>query len=244
MANLKNILCGIRSNLFIDFYKKLKINYVVSGEKAHPKIQDYHKMLSEDLVKEEPITCVVKGRQVGVTTIFAAYAYWMASMGKKVVYVSPNIRSSQNFIRKCKEMIDHPSVMLKKESYYKLNFTNGGYVNISSTDAMRGECVDLVIFDEAAWIQGFKKTYMEFLPCASKSGSKIIVSSTPNNNGQHSLFESICKDGDFVYLPCSLNKNNDSKWFLNERCLFSQKEYDQEILALFSKKEEIRYGRL
>lgn len=99
---------------------------------------------------------VLKSRQLGLSTVTAAYATWYAlfKKDKNILVIATKLTTAMNFIRKCKVIIDNvpPWLLLTTPEPTKqsIKFTNGSVITAipTSTDAGRSEALSLLIVDE------------------------------------------------------------------------------------------------
>jgi len=209
---------------------------------------------------------ICKSRQIGISITLACLAIWYAFCNKaksgpykdtKIVVISRSEDQAKKFMREVQKLIwnskenlaeyilkDRKASLSKKE----LHFKNGWIKCFAPTDACRGETADLLIVDEAAFVdEDIFKDAME--PTVTAVDGKIILSSTPNG-----------KKGFFFELfdPDDLYKGHEYKryWFYWKQCeneqqrkIIKQKfkhaketgnvmSFDQEYNALFTVDEQ------
>src|SRR5690606_2264605 len=111
---------------------------------------------------------IVKSRQLGISTVTAAYALWLALFhrDKNILCIATKLKTAQNFIQKVK--IAHnqlPSWLILKpkvgDSKQHIAWANGSQIKAipKSEDAGRSEAVSFLIVDEAAHIEGFDELW-------------------------------------------------------------------------------------
>lgn len=141
----------------------------------------------------------LKSRQVGMSTLTQAFCLWCAMNYQQynVLVISAGERNAKKFLGKIKSMYDllpEDSFKLKLTTDNKsvLQFANGSTITAlpATSQAARGESVNLFVIDEAAFIENIDTVYQASYPTISrafpKSSSKagkpfgIIVISTPN----------------------------------------------------------------
>src|SRR3990167_3984614 len=143
---------------------------------------------------------ITKPRQIGVSLALQNLSNWFAVyniaptgafMDTKVIVVSRDDASSKKFIEDVKRQIElspYLQSQLKKgkaQNTTVVNFLNGSIKCFPPTGRIRGNSADLVIVDEAAFVDD--KIYKEaILPTVTKTDGIIILSSTPN--GQKGYF--------------------------------------------------------
>ena len=190
---------------------------------------------------------IVKSRQLGLSTVSAIYAVWLAIFyrDKNILVIATKLAVAQNFIRKVKVALDAlpkwlvmPAVSERTKTH--VAFTNGSQVKAipTSDDAGRSEALSLLIVDEAAFVRNFDELWMGLYSTLSTGGRAAVIS-TPNGIGgmYHKLSEE-AKEGknDFNYieLPWDVHPERDDKWFEKECRNMTQKQVAQELLCDFS----------
>ena len=96
------------------------------------------KLITQDLTQHQH-NVINKGRQLGLSTILAAYILWIMTFkeSKNIVVASPSLRVSKNMVKKIRRMHkDLPSWIRQKEAYN--NLTELTYENGSSVLAISG----------------------------------------------------------------------------------------------------------
>jgi len=133
---------------------------------------------------------VVKSRQLGLSTVTAAYSVWYSifQKDKNVLVIATKLTTAMNFIKKVKTILDSlPKWMLLTKYEYtrqQVRFSNGSTITAipTSSDAGRSEALSLLIVDEAAFIREFEDIWTGLYPTLTTGGSAIIIS-TPNGVG-------------------------------------------------------------
>jgi hypothetical protein len=134
------------------------------------------------------------GRQFGKTTIAENLAiYWALEMANQIVYwISPTDSQAQKVYKEIiNAIIESGCIKSKKmpRGDTEIVFTNGSKIlfrSAASEDSLRGQSVDYMIMDEAAFI---KRDTVEtiLLPMLNVRGKKCLFISTPK--GKNYLYE-------------------------------------------------------
>ena len=103
---------------------------------------------------------ILKSRQLGITTLVAAYSLWLSlfNSDKAILIISIKQEVSKEIITKVRFANEHlPSWLKQKEvtnNHMSLKFENGSQVSATSSakDAGRSKALSLLIVDEAAFI--------------------------------------------------------------------------------------------
>lgn len=190
---------------------------------------------------------VLKSRQLGLSTITAAFALWRAMFyrEKNVLIIATKMAVATNFVRKVKTMLEGlPKWLIlpeiKSETKTSIEFSNGSVIKAvpTSEDAGRSEALSLLIIDEAAFIRNFEELWKGLYPTLSTGGSAIILS-TPNGVGNqyHHLWVE-ADQGSSAFHPIKLmwdvHPERDQTWFENESKNMTRKQIAQELLCDFA----------
>lgn len=202
----------------------------------------------DDCVKsfqEHRFNIVLKSRQLGLSTVTAAYAVWFAifKKDKNILVIATKLATAINFIKKVKTIVDNipPWLLLTKFEPTKqaIRFTNGSSITAipTSPDAGRSEALALLIIDEAAFIRDFDDIWTSLYPTLSTGGNAIILS-TPNGVGgqYYKLWvEAESKANDFnpIRLLWWVHPEHDQSWFDKETKNLARRNIAQEFLCDF-----------
>jgi len=202
----------------------------------------------DDCVKsfqEHRFNIVLKSRQLGLSTVTAAYCVWYAifKKDKNILIIATKLNTAINFIKKVKTMLDGlpPWLLLTKFEPTKqsIRFTNGSSITAvpTSPDAGRSEALALLIIDEAAFIRDFDEIWTSLYPTLSTGGSAIILS-TPNGvGGQYYKLWTEAESGanDFhpIRLPWHVHPEHNQTWFDKETKNLPKRKVAQEFLCDF-----------
>ena len=130
----KEILkCGRDPTYFINKY--VKIQHPMRG--AIPfKTFDFQDQCVRDFLKHR-FTIVLKARQLGLSTVTAAYALWMIIFRENVniLVIATKLSTAKNFINKCKYMLKNlpPWLVLcniDKQTAQEIGTSRGSTLNI------------------------------------------------------------------------------------------------------------------
>jgi|13_taG_2_1085334.scaffolds.fasta_scaffold00782_7 hypothetical protein len=190
---------------------------------------------------------VLKSRQLGLSTLVAAYSVWQAIFYKEknILIIATKLAVAQNFIRKVKTYIKSmpkwllvPTIIANNKQ--QVEFSNGSQIKAvpTSEDAGRSEALSLLVVDEAAFVRNFDELWMGLYPTLSTGGRAIILS-TPNGVGgqYHELYvKAERKENEFnpIKLLWDVHPERDDNWFNKETKNMSQKQISQELLCDFA----------
>lgn len=210
------------------------------------KTYDYQDDLLDDF-NDHRFTVILKARQLGISTIVAAYVSWMLLFhrDKNVLVVATKLSTAANLVRKVKGIIKHlpdwlriASIDIDNKNSFELS--NGSQVKASSTsgDAGRSEALSLLVIDEAAHIENLTELWTGLYPTIS-TGGRCISLSTPNGVGDwfHDTYIK-AEAGQNEFFPVKLNwdvhPDRDQEWFETETKNMSKRQIAQEYECNFN----------
>jgi hypothetical protein len=202
----------------------------------------------DDCVKafeQHRFNIILKSRQLGLSTVTAAYAVWYAifKKDKNILVIATKLQTAMNFIKKVRTMLDGlPKWLLLTKfepTKQQISFSNGSTITAipTSPDAGRSEALSLLIVDEAAFIRDFEDIWTGLYPTLSTGGSAIIIS-TPNGVG--GMYYKLWMDGaaqvnefNTINLPWWVHPEHDQAWFDKETKNLPKRKVAQEFLCDF-----------
>jgi len=208
-----------------------------------------HPIQSEiiDTLKNPQVFFVVAilGRQTGKSLLIDNYAIWYAlnHSGSKVLIVGPTDSNIQKLYTEIKFALRKTGVVKSakaQKGQTEIIFINESRILFKSANAennLRGESVDVLIVDEAAFVK--QDTFETILlPFLNVRGKKCLLASTPR--GKNWLYDYYIRGNTADYpqyksFKCSSYENpyvNKDLLDLFKKTL-SPKKYEQEILAEF-----------
>lgn len=236
------IQCGKDVAYFVEKYAKIQ----------HPKrglitfkLYDFQRDVLQDFIKCR-YNIINKARQLGISTLIAAYCAWllMFHKDKNIVVIATKIITAKNVITKVRTILKYvPRELwlsqIVTDNKYSIEMSNGSRIIASSTsrDAGRSEAASLLVIDEAAHVEGLEELWMSLLPVTAEGGS-VILASTPNGTGNkfHRLFvDALAGENDFNArtLSWEVHPGRDKKWFEQETRNMPKKQIAQEYEAQF-----------
>ena len=190
---------------------------------------------------------VLKSRQIGMSTLVAAYSVWMAifQREKNILIIATKLSVAQNFIIKVKTMIRTlPKWLLLPEitanNKQTIQFSHGSQIKAipTSEDAGRSEALSLLIIDEAAFVRNFDTIWTGLYPTIS-TGGRVIILSTPNGVGgqYYKLYtdaEAGLNEFNSIKLMWDIHPERGQEWFDEVTKNLSQRQIAQEYLCDFA----------
>ena len=150
------------------------------------KLYDYQKDAIKNFCAHRNVV-VNKARQLGFTTLTAAFIAWLILFhkDKQVLCVSTKSDVAKEMIDRIKVILNHLPDWLYVADFvenraHKISLTNGSSVeSIARTDdAGRSKAVALLVIDEAAYIRNMEEMW-KGLKSTISTGGKIVALSTP-----------------------------------------------------------------
>ena len=143
-----------------------------------------------NLFAEHQFLITLKSRQLGISTLTAAYSLWMMlfNADKNILCIATAKDTAKNLVTKVRVMYDGLPQWLKtaivENNKLSLVFKNGSQIKAiaSNESAGRSEALSLLILDEAAFIDKIDTIWTAAQQTLA-TGGKCIAISTPNGVG-------------------------------------------------------------
>ena len=241
------IKCGKDPVYFMNSY--MKIQHPVRGLIKFDTFDFQDQCV--DVFGKERFSIVLKSRQLGLSTLSAGYAVWLAlfQRDKNILVIATKLSVAQNFINKVKTMTRSlpnwlvlPDIVTNNKQL--LEFSHGSSIKAvpTSEDAGRSEALSLLIIDEAAFVRNFDELWMGLYPTIS-TGGRVIILSTPNGVGgqYHKLYtdaEAGLNEFAAIKLPWDVHPERDDEWFEKTTKNLSKRQIAQEYLCDFASSGE------
>jgi len=206
----------------------------------------YQDTLLEDF-NDFRFTIILKARQLGISTIVAAYVVWLMLFhrDKNILVMATKFSTAANLVKKVKAIMRNlppwiriATISVDNRTSFELS--NGSQIKATSTtgDAGRSEALSLLVIDEAAHVEGLNELWTGLYPTLS-TGGRCISLSTPNGVGNwfHKTYiEAEQEENDFktIRLPWDVHPERDQEWFENETRNMSRRQIAQELECNFN----------
>ena len=192
MSNLKQAIkkeyvkCVQDSSYFIN-----KFCVIQHPQRGKIKFELYP--FQEEVLKiyqKESYNIILKSRQLGISTLTAAYSLWMMLFqnDKNVLCIATAKDTAKNLVTKVRIMYDNLPSWLKtaiiENNKLSLRFKNGSQIKAiaSNESAGRSEALSLLILDEAAFIERIDVIWTAAQQTLATGGDCLAIS-TPNGVG-------------------------------------------------------------
>lgn len=245
--NLKEIIkaeykkCAVNPAYFLSKY-----SYIQHPTRGRMLFDLYH--YQKDALKdfdEHDYNIVLKGRQIGISTLVAGYSLWLLLFhsDKNILVIATKQETAKNLVTKVRFMHQNLPVWLRgnviTDNKLSLQFANGSQIKAvaSSKDAGRSEALSLLILDEAAFIDDAEIIWTAASSTLS-TGGKAILLSTPNGVGNffHKMWqqaESKANNFNPILLDWRVHPERDQAWRDRQTELMGEMEASQEHDASF-----------
>lgn len=185
------------------------------------ELYPFQKQVVQDL-QANRFNIVLKSRQMGLSTLLAAYALWtmLFHKGKTIIVISLKQDIAKEYISKIAYANEKLPSWLKarciEDNRLSIKFENGSEIKASSTTKYSGVSYALswLIFDEAALIENSEEIWTSSQPALSLGGKAVILS-TPR--GAKGFFYQLWKNTDTngfhpIKLPWHLHPERNQAW--------------------------------
>jgi hypothetical protein len=197
-------------------------------------------------------------RQSGKSLCLTLICLYVALSGsnRRIAILAPSLRQSRAMIRRASSFLPKlPRNALEGRALKtKLEFSNGSTIEAypNSPETVRGLTLDLLIVDEASYIEDDRALYDAVVFALGTTNGRFIATSTPGS--RDSLFYEMCMDddlyGDFsrhhVSFHDALEPSGPLKKGILEKLERQMREdpwrWQREMLAEFSEDEEAYFG--
>ena len=204
----------------------------------------------DDLIKDfndYRFNVILKARQLGISTISAAYAVWFMLFHKEknILVMATKFTTAANLVKKVKMVMKNlpPWMQISKitiDNRNSFELSNGSTIKAvgTSADAGRSEALSLLIIDEAAHVEGLEELWAGLYPTLS-TGGRCIALSTPMGVGNwfHKTYTDAQNgDNEFhtISLPWDVHPERDQVWFDKETKNMSRRQIAQELECNFN----------
>jgi hypothetical protein len=190
---------------------------------------------------------VLKGRQLGLSTLTAGYALWrmLFTDDFKVLVIATTQDVAKELVSKVQLMYEKLPVWLKKTAKedvfnkLELTFKNGSSIKAvsSSEKSARSPSISLLLVDEAAFIDKMDDIWTAAQATLATGGDAILLS-TPNGMGNlfhqkwmeavEGTFDDLDEPFNAIMLPWHLHPDRDEKWAKSEKSKLGARKFAQE----------------
>lgn len=233
--------CALSPEYFLSKY-----SYIQHPTRGRMLFNLYHyQKNSLKQFEDHKYNIVLKGRQLGFSTLVAGYALWLILFhrDKNILVVATKQEVAKNLVTKVRFMHQNLPVWLRgkciTDNKLSLEFANGSQIKATATspDAGRSEALSLLILDECAFISEASAIWTAASSTLSTGGKAILIS-TPNGMGNffHKMWQQ-AEDGSNNFNPILLDwrvhPERDQAWRDRQTEIMGEMESSQEHDASF-----------
>ena len=207
----------------IYFMKKyVKIQHPVRGT-CNFDLYPFQEEALTDLV-ENSLNIILKSRQMGISTLTAAYSLWLMTFftDKNILIISITQETAKEIVTKVRFANDNLPAWLKvqcvEDNRLSLRLKNGSQIKAVSSagTAGRSAALSVLIIDEAAFIDNIEEIWLSSQYTLSTGGRAIILS-TPNGVGNFFHKTWVAAEAgenkfNTIRLPWNLHPDRDQTW--------------------------------
>ena len=208
------------------------------------------------LLEQKKWLWILKARRLGLTWLLAAYATWLLTEheNRTVLVLNQSKDYAQDFLDRMRSILERlpedqrPKITRNNKTL--LSFDNGSSVRslACTRRAIRSVSADLVVFDEAAYMDLLKDARKAAQPAVEMGNGQVVAIST--SSGPSGEFYEIwhqAASGKARYMPVFLDwrelKSRDEKWYEREASenqsdpLYMKREYPSSAEEAFESAE-------
>jgi len=176
------------------------------------------------LFRDNQNIIVLKSRQLGLSTLAAAYSLWLMIFhkDKNILALATTQATARNLVTKVQFMYENLPKWLRIKSVennrLSLRLSNGSRIKAASSnsDSARSEAVSLLVIDEAAFIDNIEETFASAQQTLATGGQALVLS-TPNGVGNwfHRTWQKAeTKENTFlpIRLPWTVHPERNQGW--------------------------------
>lgn len=230
----------------LHFIKKFCIIQHSIRGKIQFKLYDFQSKTLLDIIKHR-YNIIAKGRQLGMSTVVAAYALWrlLFTSDYKILIIATTQDVAKELLSKVQLMYDNLPSWLKAtarqhtDNKLELSFNNGSSIRAvsSSEKSARSPSISLLIIDEAAFIDNFEDIWTAAQATLSTGGAGILLSSANGASGKfYEIWTQATEGGkqdgmdpfNPILLPWYVHPERDQKWADEQKAKLGPRKFAQE----------------
>jgi hypothetical protein len=202
-----------------------------------------------DMFINNRFSCILKGRQMGISTIVVGYIAWLMLFyqHKDIVFLSIKADVTKDMISRVETLLMNLPTWLKPSrsqgsSWNKMSIKlkeTGSKIRATSTTKSVGRsfAASLLILDEAAFIPGIDIIWTSVYPILSTGGDAIVLS-TPNGAlgwfcDTYTKGEQGLNEFKTMRLPYNLHPDYNEKWATETQKNMTRRQFRQEHCCIF-----------
>ena len=235
----------MRLNSFSEFLPKVNIRHPIRGNIPFVPYPFQTKLAAT--MQESKFLVVNYSRQLGMSTMLAAYALWygMSHADKTILINTNQFAHALEIMDRVRHMYETMESLKQGVLEYNkgsIKFSNGSHIiaRAASSDAQRGLSVDLLLIDSASWIANSKaESYWASLQPVMNAGCRAMMFSSPGEPVGlfHSIFTGAPRNGfEAITIPWHVHPDRDDTWAEQAKKMLGvdvfRREYNCEFVTL------------
>lgn len=193
------------------------------------QLYDCQKRVAEHLVAKDWLW-ILKARRLGLTWLLAAYSVWLISShdNRTIVVLNQTKEYAQDFLDRCRFIQDRLPLWQQTrrvaDSKTRIDFDRGGWIrSVACTKrSIHSVAADLVIFDEAAYMDLLNSARMAAQPAVEIGHGQIVgISTSAGPSGDFYDVWDAASTGKNKYKPIFLHwrehPKRDDAWYEKEK---------------------------
>ena len=224
----------------------IKIRSTDSGEIPF-KLYPYQERVLEEF-ESNRFNIIRKFRQGGLTTLAVLWCLWICMFRehKQILVISKTdaeaIKAGK-IAKRALEVLEqtHPWLVprLAEDSKHTLTFVDTkSEIEFGSKNRARGQTLNYVIIDEAAFIADMEEVWADMYPTVSTGGNVIVVSTVKGMGNWYQKMYHAAEQGKNGFNVINLNYNEhpkyqNAKWVSETKANMGERRFAQEIEGIF-----------
>lgn len=189
---------------------------------------------------------VKKFRQGGLTTVAQIWGFWrcLFFVDQQVMFLSKTDREAikaGKIVDRLKQYLPtwmQPNDNSKWNEHQKEVFQTGSMLMFYTPEAARGNTMNYLIVDEAAFIDRMDEHWMSMYPTLSAGGGCIVISTVYGTGNWYEEQYHLAKDGKNTFNVIDLEYTehpdyNDPEWVKKNKANLKKKGWEREVLGIF-----------
>jgi PBSX family phage terminase large subunit len=209
------------------------------------ELSDWQSKVWLDGSRYKVINC---GRRAGKSVLAAAYLLYQASSkpGSHSWYIAPQYNQAESIMwQLLKGMLPEHAILKTNETKLSILFKNGSAIYLKGADnpdTLRGVGLDLVIFDEAAFMSKWEEVWKVIRPTLMDSQADVWFISTPNGfNHFKDLADKQEKDWQYFHFTTYDNPHIAREEIEQSKLEMDEDSFAQEMMGEFRKMSGLIY---
>jgi len=194
---------------------------------------------------EHRFNIILKGRQIGMTTLVAGYAAWrlLFFQDQDIMFLSIKQETAKEIVLRIETLLSHlpdfmiPQIIENNKLSIRLANRSRVRATTTTTESARSPSLSLLVIDECAHIRLMNEVYTSALPSISQGGDFIALSTPAGSVGWFYEMWKKAKNGEVTFnpieLPWNMHPSRDENWKKEMLANIGIRRFSQEYDANF-----------